>query len=135
MRSMPLACLNLKTARMTGVWLCALLQKVSEKHEVVGDESIRVHTATRNNEEVVEFAVDSMTNYVWSVKCVEHIFSLRLNNVYKKGNVWEEHINLVNDVTPHFLKHFKVSQMLVKKQLESRIINDRLRRLLSVIPT
>lgn len=47
---MPLVYLNIVTALETEAQLCASMQEVLERHDVVSYESIRIHTAASENE-------------------------------------------------------------------------------------
>eukprot|EP00178_Gracilaria_changii_P018359 TRINITY_DN5240_c0_g1_i1.p1 TRINITY_DN5240_c0_g1~~TRINITY_DN5240_c0_g1_i1.p1 ORF type:complete len:324 (-),score=45.96 TRINITY_DN5240_c0_g1_i1:1162-2133(-) len=135
MRCVPIAILNMTTAVKTGQQMRCVIEEVLEQSPIVGADDIRVYTATSHNEAATALAVDLLTNFVGSVRCVVHTLALAVNNVFEDGTVWSKYLQHGNKVTTYFNHHQKTAQLLSRKQLEEGNTQDRIQRLKHDIPT
>ena len=135
LRSIPIAMLNTGAASKSGEQLRCIVTEVLKESEIVGSETIRMHTVTSDNEPAVKLACDLLTNYVGSVRCVVHSLALCVNDVFKEGRPWQKYLDHVNKVTTYFNFHSKANVLLKQKQVDSGVTNDRIKRLKHDIST
>lgn len=135
MRCVPIATLNMGLASKTGQQLRYIMQEILEQNPIVGADDVCVHTGTSDNDAATALAVDLLTNYVGSVRCVVHTLALAVNDVFEHGTVWKLYLDHVNKVTTYFNHHQKAAQLLAQKQGEEGITKDRVHRLKHDIPT
>lgn len=135
MNCVPIATLNMGMVSKTGQQLRCIIQEILEQNTIVGSDDVRVHTATNDNEASTALAVDLLTNFVGSVRCVVHTLALAVSDVFETGTVWKKHFDHVNKVTTYCNHHQKAAQLLAQKQAEEGVTRDRLQRLKHDIPT
>ena len=82
--------------------------------------------ATSDNEGAAALSVDLVTNFVGSVRCTVHTLALVVNDVFVEGTEWQHYMNIANKITFYFNHHPKAKQLLVLKQFQERISNDRI---------
>eukprot|EP00171_Calliarthron_tuberculosum_P001466 IDg1466t1 len=76
LQTIPVTTLHLGTASKTGEQLRCIVEELLQQSSIIGSDKIRVHTATSDNEASAALAVDLLTNYVGSVRCIVHSMAL-----------------------------------------------------------
>lgn len=76
LHNVPACALNTGTASKSSEQLRCIVQEQLKESMIIGSSKIRVHTITSDNQAAVALAVDLLTNYVGSVRCVVHTIAL-----------------------------------------------------------
>lgn len=134
-RSVPIASLNLGSARKTGAQLCPIIEEGLSQNPIVGSDKISVFTGTSDNEAAAALSVDLLTNFVRSVRCFVHSLALCVKDVFVGDSTWKIYLDQVNDVATYFSQHQEASQLLAEEQFGNGLTQDRIQRLKHDIPT
>ena len=124
LRSVPIAILNTRSASESGEQLRCIVDEVLRHSNIVGSDSLRIHTITSDNQASVKIACDLLTNHVGSVRCVVHTLALCVNDAFKEGEPWQLYLEHVNKVTYYFNYHAKANFLLKEMQSESGVTED-----------
>ena len=135
LKCLPIAALDTGTACKSSEQLRAIVEEILKESSVVGSDRITVHTITSDNEPSMARAVDLLTNYVGSVRCIVHTLALCVNDVFQPDSPWQKYMDHVNRVTSYFNYHPKAVQLLKRKQRESGVGQDRTHYLKHDVPT
>lgn len=99
----------------------SIVKKVLKYRPIICSEKLRVHTITSDYETSVVLAVQLLTNYVGSVRCVAISLALCVNEDFLPDAHWQMYMELVEKVTKHFNYHVKDYVLLREKQLAAEI--------------
>lgn len=127
--------MNIGYTSKNGEQLRAIAKKVINQSSIVGGDDIHVFAATGGNEPGTALAVDLLTNYLGSVRCVVHTLSLAMKDVFENGTPLKQCMAHVEKFTFYFNHYPKFSQMLTQKKFEEGVTNDRIQNLKHYIPT
>lgn len=98
-QSILITTLDIGHASKNGMQMCAILEEILKSSLAVGSEVIRVRTTTSDDEEATALAMDLVTNYLGSVRCVVHTLALVVNDVFTPGKEWQKLMNTVKKTT------------------------------------
>ena len=135
LKCVPICILNTRDAYKSSEQLRCIVDEVLKESPVIGSDDISIHTITSYNEPSVARACDILTNCVGSIRSVVQTIALCVKDVFEEGIVWQQYMHRVKDVTKYFKYHTKASVLLLQKQSEGGVTNDRLKRLKHEIPT
>lgn len=69
-------------ASKSGSHLFAILEEIVYQNPIVGSDMICIHKATSENEPTTAIAMDLLTNFVGSIRCVVHTLDLVAKDVF-----------------------------------------------------
>ena len=129
LQSIPISILSLGSAKKTASLLKAIIDTLLHENNIVGDDHIKVFSATTDNEEAICLAADLLTHYMGSVRCIAHTLALVVKDVFADGTTWSKYLQHLNSVTTYFNRRPAAGQLLAMKQMEEGHTADRIQRL------